>query len=137
MEGNRGTTVLHDGVKPIQETTFESNRHGVRVHAQRDSILDSRKAFGSIKVSKLAETMEFEGKKLQGVLQIQCLPDGSRFGAPLLLDVLVKAGDEDAIVDECYRSRYEVVYREHGVGGCMVFAFPHRFTRSFNSIAVR
>lgn len=111
-----------------EATTFELKRYGVRVHVQRDSILNSQKAFGPIKVSKLKETMEFKGRELQGILQVQFLSDGSRFDAPVLLDFLVSGKDKDQIIDERDRTGYEVRCRERSVDGCTVFGLSGRVT---------
>lgn len=65
---------------------FTSERYGLCLRVQKHSVRDSEESFGPITVSKFEENMEFDGVQLQGVLAVQCLPDGSRFGEPLLFD---------------------------------------------------
>eukprot|EP00752_Nemacystus_decipiens_P012608 g11166.t2 len=104
------------GIKPgMAQTTFESKRHGFRLHVQEDSVTAhpaGAQNSGPITVAPLKGIIEFEGGKLEGVLEVHCLPAGRRFDAPLMLDFLVEPGDkDDPIMDQHGRVRYEVLTR--------------------------
>ena len=101
-------------------TIFDSNSYGFRLHVQMDSVpanLPENQTSGPITVGPLHGTMTFEGEKLEGVLEVYCLPNKRRFGAPLLFDFPVQGGRKnDPIIDEYGRIQYEV--RKKGTSGC-------------------
>lgn len=114
-EGGWETIVGQDGIKPAMGlTSFHSKKHGFRLWVQPDSVPmplspGHQEVSGPIRVRELVQTVDFEGGKLGGVLEVECLPCGRRFDAPLLLDFLVDGGNkEDPIIDAHGRIQYEV-----------------------------
>ena len=64
---------------------------------------------GPITVAPLEASIEFEGARLQGVLEVNCLPDECRFNPPLLFDFRIEGGStNDPIIDEYGRIGYKV-----------------------------
>lgn len=105
----------------MKHTIFDSKRHGFRLHVQEDSVQDEQTS-GPIKVQLLEGPMAFEGGELEGVLEVECFPSKRRFDAPLLFDFLVDSGNNnDPIVDDYGRIRYEVIYGSKKRGVIYVF----------------
>lgn len=111
--------VERDGIiAGMSNTIFVSKSYGFRLQVQRDSVpanLPENQTAGPIMVGPLHGTMAFEGDKLEGVMEVHCLPSKRRFGAPLLFDFPVQGGKNDPIIDEYGRIRYEV--RDKGISG--------------------
>lgn len=116
-EEDADTIVQENGVMAAEEATFSSKSYGFRVHVQRESVLDSKKGFGPIAVSQLRETIWLDGEKLEGVMQVQCLPDGCRYGVPLVFNFPVPGDDKNPTMDEFGRIQYEVE--------CILFEVPY------------
>lgn len=105
--------VPEGGIKPgMNPKMFESDKHAFRLHVQRDSVpVDppDNQSSGPITVTPLDGSITFEGQKLEGILNVHCLPSKRRFDAPLLFDFLVESGNQDdPIMDQYGRIRYEV-----------------------------
>lgn len=112
IEGNREEIVEQGGIEDVEnETIFESSKHGFRLRIQKGSVRGEETA-GPIAVSTLQEEIELRDRKLQGILQVECLPGGCRFDAPLLFDFQVSGEDtSNPIMDEYGRIQYEVCER--------------------------
>lgn len=111
--GETRLVVPEGGIKRGEEhATFESKKHGFRLQVQPLSVpADPPGERNSVRVAvtPLKISIEFEGMKLQGVLEGHCLPNELRFDPPLLLDFLVEGGSkDDPIIDQYGRIRYEV-----------------------------
>ncbi|CAM9294859.1 unnamed protein product [Ectocarpus sp. 6 AP-2014] len=113
------TIVGQDGIKPAMGlTSFHSEKHGLRLWVQPDSVPvplspGRQEASGPIRVRDLVQTVDFEGGELQGVLEVECLPCGRRFDAPLLLDFPVDGRNkEDPIIDAHGRIQYEILFKD-------------------------
>ncbi|CAB1104964.1 unnamed protein product [Ectocarpus sp. CCAP 1310/34] len=113
------TIVEQDGIKPAMGLKyFHSEKHGLRLWVQPDSVPvplspGRQEASGPIRVRDLDQTVDFEGGKLLGVLEVECLPCGRRFDAPLLLDFPVDGRNkEDPIIDAHGRIQYEILIKD-------------------------
>ncbi|CAM9258348.1 unnamed protein product [Ectocarpus sp. 4 AP-2014] len=113
------TIVEQDGIKPgMGLTCFHSEKHGLRLWVQPDSVPvplspGRQEASGPIRVRDLVQTVDFEGGELQGVLEVECLPCGRRFDAPLLLDFPVDGRKkEDPVIDAHGRIQFEILIKD-------------------------
>ncbi|CAN0348782.1 unnamed protein product [Ectocarpus fasciculatus] len=118
-EGGWETIVGPDGITPAMgRTPFHSEKHGFRLWVQPDSVPmplspGRRETSGPIRVRAKVDTVDFEGGELEGVLEVECLPCGRRFDAPLLLDFLVDSGNKEApIIDSHGRIQYEILIKD-------------------------
>lgn len=111
-EGKREEIVEQGGIKLVEnETAFESLKYGFRLRIQTGSMRGEETA-GPITVSTLQDEIELDGSKLQGILEVECLPGGCRFNAPLLFDFPVGGvGVSNSVMDNYGRIRYEVCQR--------------------------
>ena len=100
--------VEEGGITPGMQRTFVSKRHGFRLHVQGGGVPD-KQISGPITVTPLKESFMFEGVKLEGVLEVRCLPAGCQFDRPLLFDFPVEGRSKGCpVIDELGRIGYEV-----------------------------
>lgn len=92
-----------------KETMFVSEKHKFRLRVQKDSLASEAHTAGPITVSTMNEEISFESTTLRGMLQVECLPSGRHFDAPLLFDFPVGGDDTSSpVMDEHGCFLYEV-----------------------------